>query len=108
MQVNIADTVGCGDSFLAAAALGWLREAEPHALLTLCNAVGAATAKGAGAGRQVRPYPQRLVAPFTLCTAVGAAAGRHFKLIAEACVFWSQRSAAGDACNEGMLEEVAG
>ena len=54
MQVDVADTVGCGDSFTAAAALGWLAAAELRTLLTLCNAVGAATATSVGAGRQVR------------------------------------------------------
>ena len=57
-QVDVADTVGCGDSFTAAAALGWLAAAELRTLLTLCNAVGAATATSVGAGRQVQVLSQ--------------------------------------------------
>jgi hypothetical protein len=44
------DTVGCGDSFTAAIAFGFLHDLP--AVSTL-NAVGAATATGCGAGRNV-------------------------------------------------------
>ena len=53
MQVTVADTVGCGDSFAAACVLGYISQAAPQQLLTLANAVGAATATGIGAGRNV-------------------------------------------------------
>ena len=53
VQVPVADTVGCGDSFAAACMLGYLRDAAPQPLLLLANAVGAATATGVGAGRNV-------------------------------------------------------
>lgn len=42
------DTVGCGDSFAAAVALGFTRGHGPEATLALANAVGAATAMGRG------------------------------------------------------------
>lgn len=53
MQVDVADTVGCGDSFAAACVLGYIRGAPPQPMLALANAVGAATATGTGAGRNV-------------------------------------------------------
>ena len=46
----VADTVGCGDSFAAAIVMGYTRRHSIPALLTLANAVGAATAMGEGAG----------------------------------------------------------
>jgi fructose-1-phosphate kinase PfkB-like protein len=49
-QVDVADTVGCGDSFAAAVALGFVRRVRVPPLLALANAVGAATAMGSGAG----------------------------------------------------------
>ncbi len=52
-QVEVQDTVGCGDSFAAAVVLGYTRKQPIPALLALANAVGAATATGAGAGRNV-------------------------------------------------------
>lgn len=52
-QVEVTDTVGCGDSFAAAVVLGYINGASPVATLTLANAVGAATATGRGAGRNV-------------------------------------------------------
>ncbi len=54
-QVEVADTVGCGDSFAAAIVLGYLNRhtTTETAVLTLANAVGAATAMGRGAGRNV-------------------------------------------------------
>lgn len=45
--------MGCGDSFAAAVVLGYINGATPVATLTLANAVGAATATGRGAGRNV-------------------------------------------------------
>ncbi|KAJ8558130.1 hypothetical protein K7X08_004896 [Anisodus acutangulus] len=52
-KVNIIDTVGCGDSFVAAVAFGLIHELPLSYTLTLANAVGAATATGCGAGRNV-------------------------------------------------------
>jgi len=51
--VPVADTVGCGDSFASAVALGYCRGLGELPTLALANAVGAATATGRGAGRQV-------------------------------------------------------
>jgi len=53
LQVNIVDTVGCGDSYTAAIAFGYLHNLPAVNTLTLANAVGAATATGIGAGRNV-------------------------------------------------------
>ena len=50
MQVDVQDTVGCGDSFAAAVVLGYTRGHRIPPLLALANAVGAATAMGSGAG----------------------------------------------------------
>lgn len=52
-QVEVKDTVGCGDSFAAAIVLGYTRTHDIHATLLLANAVGAATAMGRGAGTNV-------------------------------------------------------
>ena len=49
LQVDVKDTVGCGDSFAAAVALGFTRGHSAEATLALANAVGAATATGRGA-----------------------------------------------------------
>eukprot|EP00890_Picochlorum_soloecismus_P002189 jgi/Picsp_1/2971/NSC_01195-R1_sugar carbohydrate kinase len=51
--VNVKDTVGCGDSFAAAIALGCTHSKDVAATLALAGAVGAATAMGTGAGRNV-------------------------------------------------------
>lgn len=51
--MNIVDTVGCGDSFTAAIAFGFLKGMPAVNTLALANAVGAATAMGCGAGRNV-------------------------------------------------------
>ena len=53
IRVRARDTVGCGDSFAAAVALGRTRGEGLRATLALANAVGAATATGRGAGRNV-------------------------------------------------------
>ena len=50
MQVPVADTVGCGDSFAAAVLMGFTRGHGAPATLALANAVGGATAMGKGAG----------------------------------------------------------
>lgn len=47
------DTVGCGDSFVAAIAFGYIQRLPLVHTLTFANAVGAATAMGCGAGRNV-------------------------------------------------------
>ena len=52
-QVEVQDTVGCGDSFAAAIVLGYVARHSIPATLALANAVGAATATGRGAGRNV-------------------------------------------------------
>lgn len=52
-MVNVVDTVGCGDSYTAAIAYGFLYDMPPLNTLALANAVGAATATGCGAGRNV-------------------------------------------------------
>lgn len=51
--MDVKDTVGCGDSFAAAIALGYIRGLPIVNTLALANAVGAATAMGCGAGRNV-------------------------------------------------------
>ncbi len=53
LKVDVRDTVGCGDSFAAAVVLGYTRQHSIPAVMALANAVGAATAMGAGAGRNV-------------------------------------------------------
>lgn len=52
-QVNIVDSVGCGDSFVAAIAYGFIHNLPMVNTLAFANAVGAATAMGCGAGRNV-------------------------------------------------------
>uniref|UniRef100_A0A5B7AVN1 Carbohydrate kinase PfkB domain-containing protein n=1 Tax=Davidia involucrata TaxID=16924 RepID=A0A5B7AVN1_DAVIN len=52
-KVNVVDTVGCGDSFVAAIAFGFIHNMPMVYTLTIANAVGAATAMGCGAGRNV-------------------------------------------------------
>ncbi|KAJ4726827.1 fructokinase-1 [Melia azedarach] len=52
-KVNVSDTVGCGDSFVAAVAFGFIHNMPKVNTLTIANAVGAATAMGCGAGRNV-------------------------------------------------------
>ncbi|MCL7043623.1 hypothetical protein MKW94_001284 [Papaver nudicaule] len=52
-KVNVIDTVGCGDSFVAAIACGFIHNLPTVYSLALANAVGAATAMGCGAGRNV-------------------------------------------------------
>ncbi|KAF8394328.1 hypothetical protein HHK36_020536 [Tetracentron sinense] len=52
-KVNVIDTVGCGDSYVAAIAFGYLHDVPTVNTLALANAVGAATAMGCGAGRNV-------------------------------------------------------
>ncbi|PSC73119.1 Ribokinase [Micractinium conductrix] len=53
LRVDVRDTVGCGDSFAAAVVLGFSRGHTIPAVMALANAVGAATAMGQGAGRNV-------------------------------------------------------
>jgi len=53
LTVPVKDTVGCGDSFASAVALGFARQCPEEVTLSLANAVGAATAMGRGAGRNV-------------------------------------------------------
>lgn len=53
INVDVRDTVGCGDSFASAVVLGYTRQHSVPAVLALASAVGAATATGTGAGRNV-------------------------------------------------------
>ncbi|KAI8523003.1 hypothetical protein RHMOL_Rhmol13G0040900 [Rhododendron molle] len=57
-KVNVVDTVGCGDSFVAAIAFGFIHNMPTVNILTIANAVGAATAMGCGAGRNVATLKQ--------------------------------------------------
>ena len=53
LKVDVRDTVGCGDSFASAVVLGYTRQHSIPAVMALASAVGAATAMGLGAGRNV-------------------------------------------------------
>jgi sugar/nucleoside kinase (ribokinase family) len=53
LRVDVRDTVGCGDSFASAVVLGYTRRHSIPAVMALASAVGAATAMGSGAGRNV-------------------------------------------------------
>ncbi|XP_015891400.3 fructokinase-1 [Ziziphus jujuba] len=57
-KVNVIDTVGCGDSFVAAIAFGFIHGMPMVSTLAFANAVGAATAMGCGAGRNVATLDQ--------------------------------------------------
>ncbi|GKU86351.1 hypothetical protein SLEP1_g887 [Rubroshorea leprosula] len=57
-QVKVIDTVGCGDSFVAAVAFGFILDVPLITTLAIANAVGAATAMGSGAGRNVATLKQ--------------------------------------------------
>ncbi|XP_057964670.1 fructokinase-1 isoform X2 [Malania oleifera] len=57
-KVNVIDTVGCGDSFVAAVAFGFIHNMPMVNTLAVANAVGAATAMGCGAGRNVANLEQ--------------------------------------------------
>ncbi|KAI9071955.1 hypothetical protein K1719_046100 [Acacia pycnantha] len=52
-KANVIDTVGCGDSFVAPIAYGFINKMPLVNTLAIANAVGAATAMGCGAGRNV-------------------------------------------------------
>ena len=57
-QVKVMDTVGRGDSFVAAIAFGFIHNIPLVTTLVFANAVGAATAMGCGAGRNVATLKQ--------------------------------------------------
>ncbi|XP_027095488.2 fructokinase-1 [Coffea arabica] len=57
-KVDVIDTVGCGDSFVAAIAFGFIHKMPLVHTLMIANAVGAATAMGCGAGRNVASLEQ--------------------------------------------------
>ncbi|OMO78418.1 Carbohydrate kinase PfkB [Corchorus capsularis] len=57
-KVKVVDTVGCGDSFVAAIAFGFIHNIPLVTTLAFANAVGAATAMGCGAGRNVATLKQ--------------------------------------------------
>lgn len=56
--MDVIDTVGCGDSFVAAIAFGFIQRLPTVNTLVIANAVGAATAMGCGAGRNVANLKQ--------------------------------------------------
>lgn len=60
LQVTIIDTVGCGDSFVAAVAFGFVHKMPMIHTLAIANAVGAATAMGCGAGRNVATFTKAM------------------------------------------------
>ncbi|KAM7253796.1 hypothetical protein ACFE04_031478 [Oxalis oulophora] len=57
-KVNVIDTVGCGDSYVSAIAFGYIHNMSMINTLAFANAVGAATAMGCGAGRNVATLEQ--------------------------------------------------
>ncbi|XP_038718302.1 fructokinase-1-like [Tripterygium wilfordii] len=57
-KVEVIDTVGCGDSFVAAVVFGFIHNLPTVNTLAIANAVGAATAMGCGAGRNVATLKQ--------------------------------------------------
>ncbi|XWS31471.1 hypothetical protein CRYUN_Cryun23aG0079100 [Craigia yunnanensis] len=57
-KVEVMDTVGCGDSFVAAIAFGFIHNIPLVNTLMFANAVDAATAMGCGAGRNVATLKQ--------------------------------------------------
>ncbi|GFZ19769.1 pfkB-like carbohydrate kinase family protein [Actinidia rufa] len=57
-KVNVVDTVGCGDSFVAAIACGFIHNLSMVHALTIANAAGAATAMDCGGGRNVATLKQ--------------------------------------------------
>ncbi|KMT10301.1 hypothetical protein BVRB_5g120550 [Beta vulgaris subsp. vulgaris] len=59
-KVTVIDTVGCGDSFVAAVAFGFVHEMPMIHTLAIANAVGAATATGCGAGRNVATFTKTM------------------------------------------------
>lgn len=59
-QVDVIDTVGCGDSYVAAIAFGYIHKMPLVHTLAMANAVGGATAMGCGAGRNVATLDQVL------------------------------------------------
>ncbi|KNA21317.1 hypothetical protein SOVF_044020 [Spinacia oleracea] len=59
-KVTIIDTVGCGDSFVAAVAFGFVHKMPMIHTLAIANAVGAATAMGCGAGRNVATFTKAM------------------------------------------------
>eukprot|EP01024_Parvocaulis_polyphysoides_P016730 TRINITY_DN17426_c0_g2_i1.p1 TRINITY_DN17426_c0_g2~~TRINITY_DN17426_c0_g2_i1.p1 ORF type:complete len:255 (+),score=41.75 TRINITY_DN17426_c0_g2_i1:113-877(+) len=70
LKVDVVDTVGCGDSFAAAILLGYINQQPPETALALANAVGAATATGRGAGRNVaRPEQVQKLLKYQIQTA---------------------------------------
>lgn len=56
-DVEVGDTVGCGDSLAAAFAMGIVQGASISTVGALSNATGAATASRHGAGRNVAAAP---------------------------------------------------
>ncbi|GIL69748.1 hypothetical protein Vretimale_10235 [Volvox reticuliferus] len=73
IKVEVLDTVGCGDSFAAAVVMGFISGWPGDVTLALANAVGAATATGRGAGRNVARLEK--VLELLAAGAAGAASG---------------------------------
>ncbi|KAL9239722.1 hypothetical protein vseg_014016 [Gypsophila vaccaria] len=59
-KVKVIDTVGCGDSFVGAVAFGFVHGLPRTHTLAIANAVGAATATGCGAGRNVACFSKTI------------------------------------------------
>ncbi|KAK9747673.1 hypothetical protein RND81_02G007800 [Saponaria officinalis] len=59
-KVKVIDTVGCGDSFVGAVAFGFVHRLPRTHTLAIANAVGAATATGCGAGRNVACFSKTI------------------------------------------------
>src|SRR5690606_1105176 len=59
-EVEVVDTVGAGDSFVAAFIAAYLRGDDWRACAALANAMGAAVAATQGAGRSVPPLSRIL------------------------------------------------
>ncbi|KAL4514183.1 hypothetical protein Ndes2437B_g04164 [Nannochloris sp. 'desiccata'] len=76
LKVDVRDTVGCGDSFAAAVVLGYTRQHSIPAVMALASAVGAATAMGSGAGRNVAKA--EAVASLLKSAVSNCEDGRHF------------------------------
>lgn len=87
IQVPVADTVGCGDSFAAAVVLGYIQRHPLEPVLALSNAVGAATATASGAGRNVASADtvRRLLAQQAQGSAPGVT-GKQFLALVMLCL----------------------
>jgi hypothetical protein len=92
-QVDVRDTVGCGDSFASAIVLGYISGRSEQATLTLANAVGAATATGTGAGRNVASRAK--VGPSVRFPMIGKALGQEWIAVCIGCLSLATACIAG-------------